>query len=323
MQSVPHEGQVQLKILIDYKKKDSGAGKFFQRLMREFNNMGHLCKYKIGSPDVHIAPIYFRQKQKANVSVLRVDGVHFSSGEGKMHRNNNLRKCIKIADGVIYQSAFSKKFCERIMKVEAKRSVIINNGVDPSDYDVVPYPKTSDKIVIVSARYASDDRKQKRMKDIAKIALHYVSEHKDVTFWFCGKYKGVPPKHERIKFFGNVPEAKLCRMLKAADVMLHLAWYDWCPNAVVESLVAGTPVICTNQGGTKELVRERGIVLPTDKPIRPEVVKSYNPPRFNYDLVYDALDKILVERPAVNAPDLHISEIAKQYLSFFRELQRR
>jgi glycosyltransferase involved in cell wall biosynthesis len=46
-----------------------------------------------------------------------------------------------------------------------------------------------------------------------------------------------------------------CRTVyEASDAMLHMAWRDHCPNACVEALAVGTPVVCASSGGTPELI---------------------------------------------------------------------
>ena len=50
----------------------------------------------------------------------------------------------------------------------------------------------------------------------------------------------------------------LSRYIKGCIGTVHLAWIDWCPNSVVESIMAGKQVIHTNSGGTQEIVNGRG-----------------------------------------------------------------
>ncbi len=40
---------------------------------------------------------------------------------------------------------------------------------------------------------------------------------------------------------------------------MHVKVGDWCPNAVLEAMGCGLPVVCPAFGGTKELVGEAGI----------------------------------------------------------------
>ena len=46
---------------------------------------------------------------------------------------------------------------------------------------------------------------------------------------------------------------------------LHLCHIDSCPNIVIEGLCCGLNVLCSNLGGTQEIVGENGVVLRADK----------------------------------------------------------
>ena len=102
-----------------------------------------------------------------------------------------------------------------------------------------------------------------------------------------------------------------------ADAMIHLSWLDWCPNSVVEGLGCGLPVLCSSNGGTKELVQESGIIIEIEEPYKiGEKVDLYNPP--NVDINY-ITKKILdlIDMPKVNRSDLHIKNSAKLYKDLF------
>jgi glycosyltransferase involved in cell wall biosynthesis len=66
------------------------------------------------------------------------------------------------------------------------------------------------------------------------------------------------PDHNHQKF--------TCKVFAVADWMIHLAWADHCPNVVVEALSQGTPIICGEVGGTKEMIAHGayGVVLKDD-----------------------------------------------------------
>ena len=97
-----------------------------------------------------------------------------------------------------------------------------------------------------------------------------------------------------------------------SDWMIHLAWLDHCPNVVVEALSQRTPVICTESGGTKELVGNRGLIIP-------EITK------YNFELCdYDCPPKLdlssidLPEIDILNLEDLRIENVANKYLKALR-----
>ena len=43
--------------------------------------------------------------------------------------------------------------------------------------------------------------------------------------------------------------------------LIHFDRYDWCPNIVIAAVNDGVPVICSNFGGTPEIVGENGLII--------------------------------------------------------------
>ncbi|HVJ00291.1 MAG TPA: glycosyltransferase [Sphingomonas sp.] len=61
---------------------------------------------------------------------------------------------------------------------------------------------------------------------------------------------------DRVRLLGAVPHADLPRLLAAADVSALASSSEGLANAWVESLACGTPVVITEAGGARELVRD-------------------------------------------------------------------
>src|SRR3546814_17186197 len=60
---------------------------------------------------------------------------------------------------------------------------------------------------------------------------------------------------DRVRLLGAVPHADLPRLIAAADVSALASSSEGLANAWVESLACGTPVVITDAGGARELVR--------------------------------------------------------------------
>jgi glycosyltransferase involved in cell wall biosynthesis len=90
--------------------------------------------------------------------------------------------------------------------------------------------------------------------------------------------------------------------------MIHLAWLDHCPNVVVEAISQGCPVICTDSGGTQEIVRSNGVIVPEKSQYRFELADYDNPPDF--DLTVEDLPAIDIQNDY-----LDIESVAKKYES--------
>lgn len=70
----------------------------------------------------------------------------------------------------------------------------------------------------------------------------------------------------RVRFLG--PQTDVRPYLAAADALLQPAWYDPFPNACLEALACGLPVIASSSTGTAELIRsgENGAICQAGNP---------------------------------------------------------
>lgn len=101
--------------------------------------------------------------------------------------------------------------------------------------------------------------------------------------------------------------------------MIHLAWLDWHPNSVVEGLASGLPVLCSHNGGTKELVREDGIIIKLEEDYKIGTkLNLYNPPKVDTSIIVNGV-KSIIEMPKIKArEDLKIKNVAAKYQKVFK-----
>jgi glycosyltransferase involved in cell wall biosynthesis len=104
--------------------------------------------------------------------------------------------------------------------------------------------------------------------------------------------------------------------------MMHMAYVDWCPNAVVEGLVSGLPVLTTHNGGVPELIKGSGIIIKNEPDYNLEFIDHNNLPKLDPILVGEAIDILLHNRESFvkSRPDLTIENCGKQYLDFFKRV---
>ena len=236
-----------MKVFIEREPNDSGKGKFIGRLIRAWDRMGVKYSFELKGCDVALGLTRWRSKIKGVPKVLRVDGIHLRKNKRAKWRNEMVRKSIKVSDAVIWQSKFAEHTVMKWLKIVPKKSVIIYNGDCPSEYlDVMPMPKGEGKDVLMSAKWFSRSlRKSKKLELHLGVAMEYLNNIKrDVRFWLAGDTGGNVHDTPQITVLGKLCDRDLKRDLKMADCLLYLAHPDWCPNQVVESIVAGTPVVC-------------------------------------------------------------------------------
>lgn len=67
----------------------------------------------------------------------------------------------------------------------------------------------------------------------------------------------------RVLMPGGLAPPQVARWINAADLLVLPSWSEGCPNAVIEALACGRPVVATDVGGTRELVKPyNGLLVP-------------------------------------------------------------
>ncbi|QTD55869.1 glycosyltransferase [Parasphingorhabdus cellanae] len=87
---------------------------------------------------------------------------------------------------------------------------------------------------------------------------------------------------DRVRFLGNVPHDDVPKLVAAADISILPSKSEGLANAWVESLSCGTPIIISEAGGARELVRSdiAGKIIEQERLAVVEAIKSIlaNPP---------------------------------------------
>lgn len=318
-----------MKLFVDYElnnpnKASTGKGKFLLHLIPELEKLGIECKLEPNGCDVHLGISWFNTETNLP-KVLRVDGLSFDkSPEAFEHSLKKSRKSVKKANAIIWQSKFCRKMLSQLFDTYGKRETVIFNGGNKTSFGF-PDPTTLYKRnVLLSAHWykKGHERTSKRLKESLEIIQEYIRNRKDVCFWIAGE-TNYRHNHPQVVNLGHISQPELDKYINVCNCMLCLAYYDWCPNSVVEALCGGLPVICSNNSGVAEIVGENGgTVLDLDKPLELNDMYLYkkHPPRVDREKVFKALDYYCANRIRVYKPELHIENIAKQYKQFLETI---
>ncbi|HNH64562.1 MAG TPA: glycosyltransferase family 4 protein, partial [Thauera aminoaromatica] len=73
---------------------------------------------------------------------------------------------------------------------------------------------------------------------------------------------------DRVRFTGRLDRDQMAALYRDADLMLNASRVDNMPNAILEALASGLPVVTTDAGGIPFIVRQRetAILVPVDDP---------------------------------------------------------
>jgi len=224
--------------------------------------------------------------------------------------NAGIAKSMHGADGVIYQSVFSKNMCNRYLGKYAGPSEVIFNGADPVRSRGIP-PKTNKKRAYITvARW----RPHKRLEET--IEAFKLADVPNSVLWVAGVDKGAD-LGENVVSIGKLQPNALIPYYRAAKALIHLCPFDSCPNSVVEAVCAGCPVICTNTGGTQEIAD--GTILNLDKwdGERTDVNAKIN---IDLSLVANAIKAYSGRKRAVRCKHVDIRNTAIAYMDFFKKV---
>lgn len=299
-------------------KSNSGPNSFAGRLSNKLTKMG----YEIVSPfDVHDVFLSFIQQSHSSYpfaqKILRLDGIWFKP-ENFEENNKPIKDAYYSFDHIIFQSEFDKQMIESHFGKRADCSVI-HNGIELIKYDKIPELKHVRELIFVCS---SSWHPQKRLKDNILLFQHIrrqlKKEEKEARLYILGSGSSFPILDseylENVFYLGQQSHEACLRFYATADYFMHLAWLDHCPNVVVEALSQGCPVICTNSGGTKEIVKNNGIILQEIKEYNFELCDYDNPPDLDFSNFV-----LPEERPKVDPSHLSIEKIAEEYIKVFNE----
>lgn len=291
----------------DIRRNDTGKHKFLQRLSKEMRKFDVQINKK--NPDVFL---YINKKTKFPMSnctkIMRLDGLILNISQNYKGKNKALLSAIHKADALIYQSKFCKDAYTRFLRVK-KPHICIFNGADPSEF----LPRNPNNIFFTACRW----RPHKRLKDICNGFLMSLSQGLDADLIVAGDIdKKI--KNSRIHYVGWIKPPKIAEFLSQSLGFIHISWLDWCPNAMIEAIVAGCPLIYSKSGGNKEIGEGFGFGI-NDKEWDFKPCKLYYPPEIDIKEISNCMLKLKFENNTFHGDPskFYINNIATQYINFF------
>jgi glycosyltransferase involved in cell wall biosynthesis len=248
--------------------------------------------------------------------VQRLDGIWFSPSEFET-KNSKIKSLYQRADGVIWQSEFDKGMITNWWG-NPKSGTVIRNGINTPEIKKFQIPALEqirqqyEMLFVCSANW----HPQKRLMTNVELYKHLRSFYSSAALIVLGSN---PTKvaDPHIFYAGSQPHEVCLEIFSASNWMLHTAWLDHCPNTVVEALSQGTPVICSEHGGTKELVQGYGIVLKENSKYNFELTDYDNPPILD---VTQITEKLPVKDKLNKSFDVSMNRTIKDYLSFLQNV---
>jgi glycosyltransferase involved in cell wall biosynthesis len=176
-----------------------------------------------------------------------------------------------VTDHYIGNSRDVVDFIQRSHRVPSDRVSLIGNGIDRKVFcrDQRQRPATQRRRVGCVGRLIRD-----KAFDTMIRALPAVLTAADVELVIAGE----GPERARleeaavglpVRFQGFLPTPRaVASFLRGLDLFVLPSRYEGLPNAVLEALACGVPVVATDVPGMREAVRDHGTLVPPDDPQR-------------------------------------------------------
>ena len=291
----------------------SGPNTFGSRLAKELVRQEHeiVPENNSHNSDAFLAFIEPRTEPPPNVKLgQRLDGIWFKPEQFDSH-NRLIKWTYDRADYVIWQSNFDREMTSKFWG--DRPGTVIRNGIDVVQKEVTQESlkdirKKYEKVFVCSASW----HRQKRLKENVQLFKLLRKKYNSSCLIIMGSNPDYNDPDPDIFYTGSVPHEICLEVYSIADWMIHLAWLDHCPNVVVEAMSQKTPVICTNSGGTQELVKQRGIVIPETINYNFQLCDYDNPPELNLSS-FDLQDIDMS-----NLEDIKIENVTQQYVKALR-----
>tara|TARA_B100001248_G_scaffold32458_1_gene20950 strand:- start:722 stop:1777 length:1056 start_codon:yes stop_codon:yes gene_type:complete len=220
------------------------------------------------SSDIHIlnagfySPFWsrFQPKQKDKV-LIRLDGIGIDSEVTNLKKvSSRFTNLLDKGSSFVYQSKFSKNcFCNTFKSLP--ESKVIYNGAGKRIND----SKINHHISIIKSKFGNEYFTVAGRFSNRKRIYEVINEFYKFNLGNLVVLSNVPEKlkkrSKKIIYLGMLNPEIARNVIYNSLALIHFDRYDWCPNIVVAALNDGIPVICSNYGGTPEIVGENGLII--------------------------------------------------------------
>lgn len=302
-----------IKLLIDFRKFDGGPSVFRTRIFKALSYIEDIKVVRNNREpfDIELSIIRCLSNHGKPI-ILRLDGCYYEPHV--LYQNRGISSSIKKSEHVIFQSNFSMNMIGNIISSKPKKHSVIHNGID-MEYisSIKANPAIEPGSFVAVAKWRNNKRPMSTINGFLASAI-------DRNLYIIGNGidKNLINKYKNVHILGSKTPEETLSIMKSCQYQIHLCHIDSCPNAVVEGLACGLNVLCTNLGGTPEIVKDDGIILDVDR-------WNFSPKEFgNLDklesrVVAEGIHKLLLKTKRTSREDLDIKFVAKQYANIIRK----
>lgn len=294
-----------MKVNILYEISDNpygGGNQFLKALKKEFVKKGLYASEKEADVLLYNSHHNLSAVEKLKTRFPDKKFIHRVDGPIRLYNNMEDQRDFvvyeanhRFADGTVFQSEWSSKANIDLGMKMYQPSKVIHNAVDSSIFFNQKLTKNSKKKRIIAASFSPNSNKGFEFYKKLEEALDPLK----YEFYFAGQ--------SPVYFSNNLGclgSVELAAQLNLSDVYVTASRNDPCSNSLLEAISCGIPVLALNSGGHPELVKD---------------------PNMLFNNVTEAkglIQKICFDKnsTALLTPRRRLSDVAEEYLGFFREV---
>ena len=179
-------------------------------------------------------------------------------------RNAEMAVAYHLADQVFWQSEFCRDAAERFLGPRQGAGEVLYNAIDTGHFRPADAPRESDAFTfLVTGKFDSHlfYRIEASLKGLAAARANGLDARLIVAGWMssqamakCRDLAAALNLGGAVSMTGPYTQEDAPSVYQSADAYLMLKYNDPCPNAVLEALACGLPVLYSASGGVPELV---------------------------------------------------------------------
>lgn len=214
-----------------------------------------------------------RHIKKKNIPlVLNQNGVFYPGWFGSNWATHNLTmsKAYHSADHVFWQSEFCRRSADKFLGTRNKPGEILYNAVDTERFCPLKQKQPGKPVTfLITGKIGQhlNYRLESTITALAEARNSGLDAKLLISGWIetpylINEFAKSLGLTDFIHFSGPYTQEQAPFIYRSADIYVTMKYLDPCPNAVLEAMACGLPVLYSESGGTPELVgRAAGIGL--------------------------------------------------------------